>query len=68
MTTSKNSYKIGYQPLMPGVYVTPFPYALRYGLDEEKASQWCLDELVVFVNDPARSAGDSRDLHRAYYR
>lgn len=49
MTTSKNSYKIGYQPLMPGVYVTPFPYALRYGWDEEKASQWCLDELELLL-------------------
>ena len=47
MTTSKNSYKIGYQPLMSGVYVTPFPYALRYGWDEEKTSQWCLDELEL---------------------
>ena len=49
MTTSKNSYKIGYQPLMSGVYVTPFPYALRYGWDEEKTSQWCLDELELLL-------------------
>jgi len=49
MTTSKNSYKIGYQPLMPGVYVTPYPYALRYGWDEEKTSQWCLDELELLL-------------------
>lgn len=49
MTTSKNSYKIGYQPLMSGVYVTPFPYTLRYGWDEEKTSQWCLDELELLL-------------------
>ena len=49
MTTSKNSYKIGYQPLMAGVYVTPFPYAVRYGWDEEKTSQWCLDELELLL-------------------
>lgn len=49
MTTSKNSYKIGYQPLMSGVYITPFPYALRYGWDEEKTSQWCLDELELLL-------------------
>ncbi len=30
---------------MPGVFVAPFPYAYRYGWDEERTSQWCLDEL-----------------------
>lgn len=49
MTTSKTIYKVGYQPLMPGVYVTPFPYALRYGWEEEKTSQWCLDELELLL-------------------
>lgn len=45
MTTSKTIYKAGYQPLMPGVFVAPYPYALKYGWDDEKTSQWCLDEL-----------------------
>jgi 4-aminobutyrate aminotransferase len=45
MTTSKTSYKAGYQPLMPGVFVAPYPYAFKFGWDEEKTSQWCLDEL-----------------------
>lgn len=49
MTTSKTVYKVGYQPLMSGVYVTPFPYALRYGWDEEKTSQWCLEELELLL-------------------
>ncbi len=49
MTTSKTVYKVGYQPLMAGVYVTPYPYALRYGWDEEKTSQWCLDELELLL-------------------
>jgi len=59
MTTSKNSYKVGYQPLMSGVYVAPFPYALRYGWDEEKTSQWCLDELELLLmtqSAPAETA------------
>jgi 4-aminobutyrate aminotransferase len=59
MTTSKNSYKVGYQPLMAGVYVTPFPYALRYSWDEEKTSQWCLDELELLLmtqSAPAETA------------
>lgn len=45
LTTSKTIYRAGYQPLMPGVFVAPFPYAYRYGWDEEATSQWCLDEL-----------------------
>ncbi len=49
MTTSKTIYKAGYQPLMAGVYVAPYPYALRYGWDEEKTSQWCLDELELLL-------------------
>lgn len=45
MTTSKTVYRQGYQPLLPGVLVSPYPYAYRYGWDEETTSQWCLAEL-----------------------
>ncbi|MFC1922429.1 aspartate aminotransferase family protein [Chloroflexota bacterium] len=45
LTTSKTIYRAGYQPLMPGVFVAPYPYAYRYGWDEERTSQWCLEEL-----------------------
>lgn len=49
MTTSKTVYKNGYQPLMPGVFVTPYPYAMKYGWDAEKTSRWCLDELELLL-------------------
>lgn len=45
LTTSKTIYRAGYQPLMPGVFVAPYPYAYRYGWDEERTSEWCLEEL-----------------------
>ena len=45
LTTSKTIYRAGYQPLMPGVFVAPYPYAYRYGWDEEETSRWCLEEL-----------------------
>lgn len=45
LTTSKTIYRAGYQPLMPGVFVTPYPYAYRYGWSEEQTSKWCLEEL-----------------------
>jgi 4-aminobutyrate aminotransferase len=49
LTTSKTIYRAGFQPLMPGVFVAPFPYAYRYGWDEETTSQWCLDELELLL-------------------
>ena len=45
MTTSKTIYRAGYQPLAGGVFVAPYPYAYRYGWDEETTSRFCLNEL-----------------------
>ena len=49
LTTSKTIYRAGYQPLMPGVFVAPYPYAYRYGWSEQQTSQWCLDELEFLL-------------------
>jgi len=49
LTTSKTVYRAGYQPLMPGVFVAPYPYAYRYGWDEAATSRWCLDELEYLL-------------------
>ena len=49
LTTSKTIYRGGYQPLMAGVFVAPFPYAYRYGWDVERTSAWCLDELDLLL-------------------
>ncbi len=45
MTTSKTGLRAGLQPLMGGVVVAPFPYAYRYGWDEDTATRFCLQEL-----------------------
>lgn len=45
LTTSKTVYRVGYQPLMAGVFVAPYPYAYRYGWSEEETSAFCLHEL-----------------------
>lgn len=45
MTTAKTIYRAGYQPLIPGVFVAPFPYAYRYGWDEETTVEFCIAEL-----------------------
>ncbi len=49
LTTSKTIYRAGYQPLMPGVFVSPFPYTLRFGWDPETTSAWCLQELEFIL-------------------
>lgn len=45
LTTSKANLRAGLQPLMSGVAVAPFPYAYRYGWDEETTTRFCLREL-----------------------
>ncbi|MDQ3294590.1 MAG: aminotransferase class III-fold pyridoxal phosphate-dependent enzyme, partial [Actinomycetota bacterium] len=43
MTTSKSVYRQGYAPLPAGVFVAPFPDALRWGTDEARAVDLALD-------------------------
>ena len=45
-TTSKAKYRQGYHPLLPSVFVTPFPHAYRWGMSQEDADQLALDELA----------------------
>ncbi len=49
LTTSKTIYRSGYQPLMPGVFVAPYPYAYRYGWSEEQTTQFCMEELELLL-------------------
>ncbi|MFZ2097509.1 MAG: aminotransferase class III-fold pyridoxal phosphate-dependent enzyme [Anaerolineales bacterium] len=60
LTTSKTVYRAGYQPLMAGVFVAPYPYSYRYGWNDEQTTQWCLDELeFLFLSQtaPQETAG-----------
>ncbi len=45
MTTSKTIYRSSYQPLVPGVFVAPFPYSFWYGWDEKTALEFAVREL-----------------------
>ncbi len=49
LTTSKTVYRHRYQPLPAGVIVAPFPYAYRYGWDEDTAVDFCLQELELIL-------------------
>lgn len=45
MTTSKTIYRAGFQPLVPGIFVAPYPYAYYYGWDEESTVDFSIREL-----------------------
>ena len=45
LTTSKAKYREGYHPILPSVFVTPFPHPYGWGMSQEDADQWAIDEL-----------------------
>lgn len=45
LTTSKTVYRMGYQPLMSGVFVAPYPYSFYYGWEDAETTEFCLREL-----------------------
>lgn len=45
LTSSKAIFRGGYQPLPSGVFFAPYPYAFRFGWDEEQTSEFCLTEI-----------------------
>jgi len=48
-TTSSVKYRTGYHPLLPSVFVTPFPHPFRDGLSEEEATSRALHELAEML-------------------
>jgi 4-aminobutyrate aminotransferase len=49
LTTSKTVYRVGYQPLVAGIFVTPYPYAYKLGMSEDQATDYCLDRLKYLL-------------------
>lgn len=45
LTTAGTRFSAGFSPLMGGVHMAPFPYAYRYGWDEQTAVDFALREL-----------------------
>ncbi|HEX5615801.1 MAG TPA: aminotransferase class III-fold pyridoxal phosphate-dependent enzyme [Acidimicrobiia bacterium] len=59
MTTSKTGYRAGYQPLPAGIFVTPFPRAFEWGVDEADAVDQALAglrKLLATQTAPAETA------------
>ena len=45
MTTSKTIYRVGYQPLVSGIFVAPYPYAYQLKMNEADTTAYCIHEL-----------------------
>lgn len=51
-TTSKAKYRSGYHPILPSVFVTPFPHPYRWDMGQKEADELALDELArMFRHD-----------------
>lgn len=46
-TTSTVEYRTGYHPLLPSVFITPFPHPFQQGLGEEESTARALEELQL---------------------
>ena len=79
MTTSKTSYRAGFQPLPSGIFPTPFPTAFMWGCDEAEAarralkqlkhllkSQTAPDETAAIVMEPVLGEGGYIAAPQAY--
>ncbi|MDH3729751.1 MAG: aminotransferase class III-fold pyridoxal phosphate-dependent enzyme [Acidimicrobiia bacterium] len=44
-TTSKSKYRQGYHPLLPSVFVTPYPHPFSWGMTQDEAVDYSLTEL-----------------------
>ncbi len=44
-TTSNSKYRRGYHPILPSVFVAPFPHPYRWGMSQEDANAYALNEL-----------------------
>jgi 4-aminobutyrate aminotransferase len=69
-TTSNAKYRRGYHPLLPSVFVTPFPHPFRWGMSQADATEHALmeldlklkhevmpDELAAFLVEPMQGEG-----------
>ncbi|OFW65702.1 MAG: hypothetical protein A2Z12_06850 [Actinobacteria bacterium RBG_16_68_21] len=48
-TTSKAKYREGYHPLLPSVFITPFPHPFRWGMTEDEATDLAIRELDLLL-------------------
>ena len=65
MTTSKTIYRHRYQPLPAGVFVTPFPTAKEWAMDESSATTRALKQLQSLLAGQSAPDENRGHHHRA---
>ncbi len=68
LTTSGTKFRAGIGPLPAGVAVSPFPFAYRYGWDEDTATDFALRELDYVLRHHLPRCGHRGVLRRARTR
>jgi 4-aminobutyrate aminotransferase len=53
-TTSNAKYRDGYHPILGSVFVTPFPHPYRWGKNQEAATDYAIDELLMLFRHEVR--------------
>lgn len=56
MTTSKTIYRLGYQPLVSGIHVAPYPYAYQLKLADEATTDYAIHELQRLLKSQSAPA------------
>jgi 4-aminobutyrate aminotransferase len=80
-TTSNAKYRRGYHPLLPSVFVAPFPHPFHWGMSEEEATEHALleltlklkhevmpDEVAAFLVEPVQGEGGYYPAPAAFLR
>ena len=49
-TTSSSKYRDGYHPILGSVFIVPFPHPYRWGMAEEEAVDYSLNELEMLFS------------------
>ena len=49
MTSAKTGYRLNYQPLPSGIFISPYPSSYYYGWNDEKTSEFCLKQLKLIL-------------------
>ena len=53
-TTSNSKYRDGYHPILGSTFISPFPHPYRWGMSEDEAVAYCLNELdMLFKHEVA---------------
>ena len=60
ITTAGTTFRSGLSPLLPGVHISPFPYALRHGWDDAAVASRLVSSTSCYGSLRVSPPGDER--------